>query len=135
MQYKIPVKIENEDAILFGLSFRQIAIVLVWVLIAGGIFRKLSTHVPQVPLLIMCGVVVVFFVIVAKFTVNEMSLANFSMNFVRMKVNGKQRYWVRGVDSYSPLITGATVYESWDPDKAHQKDISYDEMKEQVSKL
>jgi len=45
MQYKIPVQIENEDPIVLGLSIRQLAICIIFFMIAYSLFTSLEQSV------------------------------------------------------------------------------------------
>jgi len=130
MQYKIPIQIENEDTIIFDLSLRQMGIIIIWVILAFGLFNKFQGTVPNTPLFIVSFVIIGIFFIVAKFRTHEMTFLPFVLNFARYKINGngsngQWRVWIRGVDSYSPLEIGYVQ-----PDNAvknwvkHEKDIS-----------
>lgn len=108
MQYKIPIQIENEDTIIFDLSLRQMGIIIVWVILAFGLFNKFQGTIPNTPLFIVCVVIVGIFFVVAKFRTHEMTFLPFMLNLARFKINGngnngQGRVWIRGVDSYSPL--------------------------------
>lgn len=108
MQYKIPIQIENEDTIIFDLSLRQMGIIIVWVILAFGLFNKFQGTIPNTPLFIVCVVIIGIFFIVAKFRTHEMTFLPFLLNLARYKINGngwngQGRVWIRGVDSYSPL--------------------------------
>lgn len=111
MQYKIPIQIENEDTIIFDLSLRQMGIIIVWVVLAFGLFNKFQGAIPNTPLFIVCVVIVGIFFVVAKFRTHEMTFLPFVLNLARYKINGngsngQWRVWTRGVDSYSPLEIG-----------------------------
>lgn len=108
MQYKIPIQIENEDTIVFGLSLRQLGIIIVWVVIAFGLFNKLESTFGRVPVLIFCVFIMLIFFIIAKFNSHEMTFLPFCLNFLRYKINGngyngQGRIWMKWIDSYSPL--------------------------------
>lgn len=111
MQYKIPIQIENEDTIIFNLSLRQMGIIIVWVILAFGLFNKFQWVVPNTPLFIICIVIIAVFFIVAKFRTHEMTFLPFILNLLRFRINGNGsnntgRVWMRWVDSYSPLEMG-----------------------------
>ena len=112
MQYKIPIQIENEDNIIFGFSLRQLGIVIIWVIIAYGVFTKFeASGISPMVLFVICAVIVAASVLVAKFKSHEMGFLSFLLNLARWKVNGngpngQGRYWMQGVDSYSPLTIG-----------------------------
>ncbi len=139
MQYKIPIQIENEDTIIFDLSLRQMGIIIVWVILAFGLFNKFQGTIPNTPLFIICVIIIGICFVVAKFRTHEMTFLPFMLNLARYKINGngdngQGRMWIRGVDSYSPLEIGyvqsETFVEKWNK---HTKNTS--KLAEQVKKL
>lgn len=127
MQYKIPIQIENEDTIIFDLSLRQMGIIIVWVILAFGLFNKFQGTIPNTPLFIVCVVIIGIFFIVAKFRTHEMTFLPFLLNLARYKINGngwngQGRVWIRGVDSYSPLEIGYVQSDTYvEKGKKHEK--------------
>ena len=130
MQYKIPIQIENEDTIIFGLSLRQIAIIIIGVIFSFGLFNKLQGQVDNVILFIICIVIIGSCFIVAKFRTHEMTFLPFLLNMARYRNNGngrngEGRVWTRGVDSYSPLEIGYVQSDMYhEHQKKHQKDTA-----------
>lgn len=139
MQYKIPIQIENEDTIIFDLSLRQLGIIIIWVVLAFGIFNKFQWQVPNTPLFIVCVIIIGIFFVVAKFRTHEMTFLPFMLNLSRYKINGnggngQGRLWIRGVDSYSPLEIGYVEQDTTlHNNKKHQKHTS--KLAEQVKKI
>ena len=58
------------------------------------------------PLFIICGLILVIFGLIAMFNNHEMTFLPFLLNFIRLKVNGSDRYWKRGIDSFSAMEIG-----------------------------
>lgn len=139
MQYKIPIQIENEDTIIFDLSLRQLGIIIIWVILAFGIFNKFQWQVANTPLFIVCVIIIGIFFVVAKFRTHEMTFLPFILNLSRYKINGnggngQGRVWIRGVDSYSPLEIGYVQPDtSIQSSKKHEKHTS--KLAEQVKKI
>lgn len=139
MQYKIPIQIENEDTIIFDLSLRQMGIIIVWVVIAFGLFNKFQGAIPNTPLFIICVVIIGIFFVVAKFRTHEMTFLPFMLNLARYKINGngnngQWRVWTRGVDSYSPLEIGYVQPDNEVKNSVkHEKNTS--ELAEKVKKI
>lgn len=139
MQYKIPIQIENEDTIIFDLSLRQMGIIIVWVILAFGLFNKFQGTIPNTPLFIICVVIIGICFVIAKFRTHEMTFLPFMLNLARYKINGngdngQGRMWIRGVDSYSPLEIGYVQSETYvDKGNKHTKNTS--KLAEQVKKI
>lgn len=139
MQYKIPIQIENEDTIIFDLSLRQMGIIIVWVILAFGLFNKFEGRIPTTPLFIICIVIIAIFFVVAKFRTHEMTFLPFILNLARFRINGnggnnQGRIWTRGVDSYSPLEIGYVQSDSYvEKNNKHDKDIS--QLAEKLKKI
>ena len=139
MQYKIPIQIENEDTIIFDLSLRQMGIIIVWVILAFGLFNKFEGRIPTTPLFIICIVIIAIFFVVAKFRTHEMTFLPFILNLARFRINGnggnnQGRIWTRGVDSYSPLEIGYVQSDSYvEKNIKHDKDIS--QLAEKLKKI
>lgn len=103
MQYKIPVQIENEDPIIFGLSLRQIVIIMIWFWISSVIFNSLEPkfwqQVALLPSWIMLGIAV----LIAVLKIHHMTFFPFILALSRNFVNPTERFWVRWVDSFQPI--------------------------------
>ncbi|NVP17176.1 PrgI family protein [Candidatus Gracilibacteria bacterium] len=105
MQYKIPVQIENEDPILLGLSLRQLVIVMIGFGIGYSVFKSLApigTEIAAIPAITIATIGV----IIAIFKYSEMTFIQFILSLIRKIINGENRKWVKGVDSYSLLDIG-----------------------------
>jgi len=139
MQYKIPIQIENEDTIIFGLSLRQLGIIIVWLIISFGLFNKLQGTLGNTPLFIICAFIMMIFIVIAKFRTHEMTFLPFVLNIMRFRINGngnngQGRVWIRGVDSYSPLEIGYVQSDSYvEANIKHKK--STENLAEQVKKI
>lgn len=103
MQYKIPVQIENEDPILFWLSLRQLAVIMVFLWLAYSVYQSLFpyfwTEVALIPTIIIWWL----WVAIAIFKYSEMTFVPFVLAFLRGKINMNTRKWVKWIDSYSAL--------------------------------
>ena len=106
MQYKIPINIENEDPIVFGLSIRQLAIIFAWLGLGYAIFNSLDPYLWKVLAWFPAVIVVVFFVFVALVKISEMTFMVLILNWIRAWANQKERYWQKWVDSFSALDIG-----------------------------
>lgn len=139
MQYKIPIQIENEDTIIFDLSLRQLGIIIVWVILAFGVFNKFQNTIPNTPLFIISIVIVLVFFVLAKFRTHEMTFLPFILNLARYRINGngpngEGRVWMRGVDSYSTLQIG---YVSQDDavEKTKKREKQVTNLSDQIKKI
>jgi hypothetical protein len=139
MQYKIPIQIENEDTIIFDLSLRQLGIIMVGLIISFWLFNKLQGTLGNTPLFIICAIVMLIFIVVAKFKTHEMTFLPFVLNLLRFRINGngyngQGRVWMRGVDSYSPLEMWYVQSDSYvESNKKHVKNTK--NLAEQVKKI
>ena len=103
MQYKIPVQIENEDPIVFGLSLRQLIIIMVWWGLWYSLFTSLAENVwPQIAL-IPWVFIFLFSVFIAVFKYAEMTFVPFILAFIRYKINFAERRWIKWIDSFQPI--------------------------------
>ncbi|MDQ7008916.1 MAG: PrgI family protein [Candidatus Gracilibacteria bacterium] len=105
MQYKIPVQIENEDPIFLGLGLKQLAVIMVGGGIAFQVFdglRGLGNEIAAIPALLIFGLTV----LIAVFKHYEMTFIPFIFAILRRVLNGTQRRWVKGVDSFEPMHIG-----------------------------
>ena len=103
MQYKIPVQIENEDPIIFGLSLRQLIILIIWWAIAYWIFNWLAPNVWTELAALPAIFIWLITLLIAVFKHSEMTFVPFVLNLLRYHTNGKERIWVKWVDSYQPI--------------------------------
>ncbi len=139
MQYKIPIQIENEDTIVFNLSLRQLGIIIVGVILSFGLFNKLEWTFGRVPVLILCAIIMLIFVVIAKFKSHEMTFLPFCLNILRYKINwngntSEGRIWIKGVDSYSPIkIWYVKWYHEVKSDLKHEKHT--DKLSENLKKI
>ena len=82
-------------------------------------------------------VIVTFFVVIALFRVSEMTFLPFILNFMRLKINGAERIWLKGVDSYTPFEIGYIPREDITfknaPSKNHTE--TYDEIADKLKKI
>lgn len=103
MQYKIPIQIENEDPIVFGLSLRQLAIIFIWSAIWYGTFSSLQPYAWTKAAALPAIIIAALWIAIAVFKFSEMTFMVFLVNILRYYVNYKERYWQKWVDSYSAL--------------------------------
>lgn len=103
MQYKIPVQIENEDPIIFGLSLRQLIILIIWGAIAYWIFNGLAPNVWAELAALPAIFIWLITLLIAVFKHSEMTFVPFVLNLLRYHTNGKERVWVKWVDSFQPI--------------------------------
>lgn len=106
MQYKIPVQVENEDKIVLWLSLRQLVILMVWGWIAYSIFTSLEPQfgweIALIPSMIIMGI----FAWVALLKIHHMSFTPFILALARLNINARERSWIMGVDSFTPMTIG-----------------------------
>lgn len=109
MQYKIPINIENEDPIVFGLSIRQLMIIAAWWWLWFASFRSLEwfvwSGVAWIPAIIFTWIAV----IIAIFKYSEMTFMVFLLAWIRSFVNQKERYWQKWIDSFHALDIGYVI--------------------------
>jgi len=103
MQYKIPVQIENEDPIIFWLSLKQLVIIMVWWAIAYWVFNSLEPNIWWEIALIPTIIILWITLFIALFKQYEMTFLPFILALLRFNINFKERSFVKGVDSFSPL--------------------------------
>lgn len=135
MQYKIPVQIENEDPIILGLSLRQLTIMIIWWAIAYSVFKSLVPTV-WVEVAAIPGVLIAWIAfLIAVFKQSEMTFVPFVLNILRYNTNGKERVWVKWVDSFQPIDIWFTT--NWDEKKSEDIDFKdkLDKIKELDDKL
>lgn len=109
MQYKIPINIENEDPIVFGLSIRQLMIIAAWWWLWFASFRSLEwfvwSGIAWIPAIIFTWIAV----IIAIFKYSEMTFMVFLLAWIRSFVNQKERYWQKWIDSFHALDIGYVI--------------------------
>ena len=109
MQYKIPINIENEDPIVFGLSLRQLAIcgwgLWIWYVTFTSLQWVTWSSWAAFFALIPC----IFWILIALFKFSEMTFMVFVFNYLRSWVNWWERRWQQWVDSFSALDIGYIV--------------------------
>lgn len=112
MQYKIPIQIENEDTIVFGLSLRQLIIIMVWGGAAYGLFQFLEPRIGSAAGLVFAIPLAIIGIVIALVRIAEMTFLPFILNLMRMSLNGQSRPWSQGTDTYSELEIGYIVNSS-----------------------
>lgn len=103
MQYKIPVQIENEDPIVFGLSLRQLIIIIVWGWIWYSIFTSLAPNLWPEMAALPWIIIFIISLTIAIFKYSEMTFVPFILSFIRYKINYEERKWIKWVDSFQPI--------------------------------
>ncbi len=106
MQYKIPIQIENEDVIVAGLSLRQLIIIMIWWGIGYAIFKSTEAKIWPVAGFLFAAPFVLIGIVVALMKVAEMTFLPTALNFFRLSLNGKDRIWSQGTDSFSEVEIG-----------------------------
>lgn len=105
MQYKIPIQIENEDTIVLGLSLRQLGIIMGFGGVAYAIFKSLEPQIGTAAM-VLAIIVAVIGVGIALVRVSEMTFLPLVLNYFRLTLNGQERVWAMGTDSYHELEIG-----------------------------
>lgn len=131
MQYKIPVQIENEDPIIFGLSLRQLIILMIWGWISYSIFTWLQWVVPIEVAAFPAIILWIITFIIAVFKYSEMTFVPFVLSFVRYHTNYKTRSWQKWVDSFQPL----DIWYVTNTDKKTDKDIDFSSKIDKINSL
>lgn len=103
MQYKIPVQVENEDPIIFGLSLRQIIIIVIAFAIASVIFKSLAPNFWTEIALFPSWLIAILWVLIAIVKIHHMSFFPLILSISRNFVNPNERFWVKWVDSTQPI--------------------------------
>ncbi|MFO0764216.1 MAG: PrgI family protein [Candidatus Gracilibacteria bacterium] len=106
MRYKIPVQIENEDTIVFGLSLRQLIIIAVGGGFGYSLFKTLSNSVDPTMALIFASPIFIITLVVALFRKSEMTFLPFVLNYLRLKLSPVSRMWQSATESFSALEVG-----------------------------
>ncbi|PZM85549.1 hypothetical protein DLH72_02045 [Candidatus Gracilibacteria bacterium] len=109
MQYKIPIQIENEDPIVFGLSMRQLMIIFAGLGLGYGAFSSLAPITGNNAASVPAVLIVIIAVSIALFKYSEMTFMVFLFSILRAWVNQSERYWQKGTDSFSALDIGYIV--------------------------
>lgn len=103
MQYKIPIQVENEDPIVFGLSIRQLLIIFAWIWLGYGTYNSLYEYIWEAAATLPALLFVAISLAIALFRFSEMTFMVFFVSMLRYWVNYKERYWQKWVDSFSAL--------------------------------
>lgn len=131
MQYKIPVQIELADRIIFGLSLKQLAILLIWWGITYSVFtslaEKFGLEIAIAPTLILASLTL----LIVFFKRAEMTFFPFILSAIRFNINLKQRQFVKGVDSFQPMDIGFVTNEN----SKKQKDVDFESKIDKITKL
>ncbi|MDD5769382.1 MAG: PrgI family protein [Candidatus Gracilibacteria bacterium] len=131
MQYKIPVQIENDDPIVLGLSLKQLIIMMVGGAMAYGTFNSLEPKIGGEVALIPTIVLVLITLFIALFKQYEMTFLPFILALLRFNINFKERYWIKAVDSFSPLDIGIIVNQ----EKKEDNNIDFKDKMEKIKSL
>ncbi|MDP5039103.1 MAG: PrgI family protein [Candidatus Gracilibacteria bacterium] len=130
MQYKIPVQIENEDPIIFNLSLKQLAIIMGGFGVAYGIYNSLLPYGEDIAL-IPTIIIAILAILIAIFKQHEMTFLPFLLAILRFNINFKERRWIQGVDSFSPLQIGNIFIN----EKNDENKINFDSKIEKIKNL
>lgn len=106
MRYKIPVQIENEDTIVFGLSLRQLIIIAVGGGVGYSLFKTLSNSVDPTIALVFASPIFITTLVVALFRKSEMTFLPFVLNYLRLKLSPVSRMWQSSTESFSAIEVG-----------------------------
>lgn len=111
MQYKIPIQIENEDTIIGPLSLRQLGIMMAFGGVAYATFQFLEPKIGGIAM-VPAIIIAVIGIVIALVRVAEMTFLPLTLNYLRMSLNGKDRAWSVGTDSYTELEIGYIVMQN-----------------------
>ncbi len=131
MQYKIPVQIETADKIVFWLSLKQLAILLVGGGIAYRTWQSLTQNFWLQVSLVPTVFIVAITLLIVFFKRAQMTFFPFILSASRFNINMKQRMFVKWVDSFQPLDIGFVTNENW----KQEKDIDFDSKIDKITKL
>lgn len=131
MQYKIPVQIENDDPIVLWLSLKQLIIMMVWWAMAYWTFNSLEPKIWWEVALIPTIVLVLITLFIALFKQYEMTFLPFILALLRFNINFKERYWIKAVDSFSPLDIWIIVNQ----EKKEDNNIDFKDKMEKIKSL
>ncbi|PIE85476.1 hypothetical protein CSA08_01820 [Candidatus Gracilibacteria bacterium] len=136
MQYKIPVQIENDDPIMFGLSLKQLIIIVVSFGLGFGIFKSLVKQTGTEVAFIPAFIVFALGLLIALFKHSEMTFIKFILAFIRLKLNRKQgRVWMKGVDSFQPIDIGYVLLKNEKVEKNIDFKVKIDKINELNNKI
>lgn len=137
MQYKIPIQIENEDPIVFGLSIRQLLIIFTGIWLWYGTYNSLYEYIWETAATIPALFFVVIALAIAKFKFSEMTFMVFFVSILRYWVNYKERYWQKWIDSFSALDIWYIVNAKVETPKINlwNKQEKMKNLEEQLSKI
>ena len=131
MQYKIPVQIEKADNIIFGLSLKQLGILVVGWWIAYTIFTNLAEsygfEIAIIPSIVI-GVITAF---VALIKIYEMTFLQLILSYIRFNVNLKDRSFLKWIDSFQPIEIGFVTSN----DSKAEKSIDFDSKIDKIKSL
>lgn len=131
MQYKIPVQIETADRIIFWLSLKQLAILLIWWGIAYKTWTSLTQNFWLEVSLVPTFIIVSITLLIVFFKRAWMTFFPFLLSAIRFNINLKERMFVKWVDSFQPLDIWY-VRASW---VKQEKDIDFDSKIDKITKL
>ena len=106
MRYKIPVQIENEDTIVFGLSLRQLIIIAVGGGFGYSLFKTLSSSVDPTIALVFASPIFITTLGVALFRKSEMTFLPFVLNYLRLKLSPVSCMLQSSTESFSAIEIG-----------------------------
>lgn len=131
MQYKIPVQIENEDPIIFWLSLKQLIIIMAWWAIGYWVFNSLEPNTGWEIALIPTVIIVWITLFIALFKQYEMTFLPFILAILRFNINFKERWFVKSVDSFSPLDIWIIVNN----EKKEDEKVDFKDRSEKIKSL
>lgn len=131
MQYKIPVQIEMADRIIFGLSLKQLAILLIGSGTTYQIFTSLSQkfgiEFAIVPSVVIGGVTL----LIVFFKRGGMTFFPYILSLIRFNINLKERQFVKWIDSFQPIEIGYLRSTT----RKQEKDIDFESKIDKIKKL
>ncbi len=130
MQYKIPVQIENQDPIIFWLSGKQLAIIMVGGWISYSVFQSLAPAVWNTVALFPAWIILWIAILIAVIKVYEMTFTQLVLSFIRYKVNLSTRKWVKWVDSYSAMDIWYITYSESKSEQKIDTKSKFDKIKD-----
>ena len=131
MQYKIPVQIEVADRIIFWLSLKQLAILLVGSGTTYQIFtsltQKFGVEFAIVPSVVIGGVTL----LIVFFKRGWMTFFAYLLSLIRFNINLKERQFVKWIDSFQPIEIGYLRSVT----RKQEKDIDFESKIDKIKKL
>lgn len=139
MRYKIPVQIENEDTIVFGLSLRQLMIIGIGGGFAYSIFKKLAEFMDPTAALIFSAPLFLITAFIALFRKSEMTFLPWVLNLLRLQLSPKDRIWQSSTESFSNneigYVTESNKNEKEKIDTKASNEEVYADLQEKLKKL